>query len=579
MATFHNKDLGELAHQLNLSPKSQRAAQIRGIESVLAVVDPDKAYPYDMVCFRVTGYRNRRGDDKCVIPGDVLIADLVTMGEFITRKGPVPVDQLAESIQEIEPENTNATALQNEGAALSPYFTHEELAEHLSVSTKTIRRWRKRGLLGLRAMFEDGVSRLIYLNSTVERFTSQNGGLVRRGAAFRQLTSREKERIVHLAREILKARREKLHVVAREVSQQTGRAVETVRYTLRRFDEAHPQQALFAGDGHPSASPVDRAIWQAYRRGDAASVIAQDLEIPANRVQKTILEMRVRELKSDPITYVYNELFDAPHADALILDAPHPPSAAGDKPARAPRDLPAYLRKLYDIPLLSPEQEADLFRRYNYLKHKAWRLVESLDPQRTTQRDLSVLDQLQADAEDVRRRIVEANLRLVVSIARRHGNWTSNFFETVSDGNMSLMRAVEKFDFARGFKFSTYASWAIIKNYARTIPAAQSRKTRFVTGQDEFLEAAADHRDMQDPELDRGNLTRLLKEGMSDLTDRERTIVTAHFGLFGTKESSTLEQLGDQFGVTKERIRQIERRAIGKIKASISPELADLLVD
>lgn len=577
MASFRNKDLAELAHQLSLSPRSQRLQQVRGIESMLTVTDAEKAYPYDFVCHQITGYRNRRGEDKCVIPGDVLIADLVNMAEQVTRKGPIPIAQIAPASNG-EATDSESLASADESAS-PPFYTHEELAEKLNVSTKTIRRWRRRGLMGLRALFDDGVSRLIYLDSTVSRFTTNNKRLVRRGAAFRQLTTREKDRIVALAREILEQRREKLHVVAREVADKTGRAVETVRYTLRRFDEANADQSLFSGDGHPSASPIERAIWQAHQRGDAAPDIAAQLNIARSHVERTVLEMRVRELKSEPASYVYNELFDAPDAEAIILDAPRPVSETPAKAVRIPRDLPAYLRKLYHVPLMSAETEADAFRRYNYLKHKAWRLVESIDTQTVTKRDLAEFDELMAASETIRREIVEANLRLVVSIARRHVGWSTNFFETVSDGNMSLMRAVEKFDYSRGFKFSTYASWAIMKNYARTIPAAQSRKSRFITGQDEMLEAAADHRATNAPDVERERLAELLKASMGELTDREQTIVTSHFGLFGAVETATLEQLGDRFGVTKERIRQIERRAIGKIKAALAPGVVDLLVD
>ena len=90
--------------------------------------------------------------------------------------------------------------------------------------------------------------------------------------------------------------------------------------------------------------------------------------------------------------------------------------------------------------------------------------------------------------------IVRANLRLVVSIAKRHVAPDQNFFELVSDGNMSLMRAVEKFDFARGNKFSTYASWAIMKNFARTIPDEHRHRDRFRTSQAEMFAATQDHR-------------------------------------------------------------------------------------
>ena len=77
--------------------------------------------------------------------------------------------------------------------------------------------------------------------------------------------------------------------------------------------------------------------------------------------------------------------------------------------------------------------------------------------------------------------MVEANLRLVVSIAKRHVTPANDFFSLVSDGNISLIRAVEKFDYARGNKFSTYASWAIMKNFARSIPDEKHYRERYVT--------------------------------------------------------------------------------------------------
>ena len=90
--------------------------------------------------------------------------------------------------------------------------------------------------------------------------------------------------------------------------------------------------------------------------------------------------------------------------------------------------------------------------------------------------------------------IIRSNLRLVVSIAKRHVGPADNFFELVSDGNMSLMRAVEKFDYARGNKFSTYASWAIMKNFARTIPDEHRYHDRFRTSQPELFTSAEDDR-------------------------------------------------------------------------------------
>ena len=110
---------------------------------------------------------------------------------------------------------------------------------------------------------------------------------------------------------------------------------------------------------------------------------------------------------------------------------------------------------------------------------------------------MDLVEKLYDEAVATKNQIIRANLRLVVSIAKRHVGPAENFFELVSDGNMSLMRAVEKFDFARGYKFSTYASWAIMKNFARTIPDEHRHRDRFRTSQAEMFAATEDDRSDQ----------------------------------------------------------------------------------
>ncbi|NOX59003.1 MAG: sigma-70 family RNA polymerase sigma factor, partial [Planctomycetes bacterium] len=376
--------------------------------------------------------------------------------------------------------------------------------------------------------------------------------------------------------ELLRDKRLKLHVVARQISEEIGRAVETIRYTLRRFDQANPTQALFSGNGLPMVSESHRLVWEAHERGDEVAVIAKSVRQTQKQVKSIVREMRARTHKNTPPEHIHNDLFAAPDADALILGTPPP---TNDTPAkvRIPKDLPAYLRSLYEVPLMTAEQEVDAFRRYNFVKFKAGQLVDALDVCQTSEAELRSIDELLRCADDLRQAIVRANLRLVVSIAKKHVGWSPRFFEVISDGNISLMRAVEKFDYARGFKFSTYASWAIIKNFARTIPEEHYHFTRYVTGQEELIDATAGTANEEGRELDAQGLKDMIRKSMRDLTDRERTIVTSHFGLFGSGDAQTLEQLGSQFGVTKERVRQIERRAIGKMKVLLPEQVVDLL--
>ena len=171
-----------------------------------------------------------------------------------------------------------------------------------------------------------------------------------------------------------------------------------------------------------------------------------------------------------------------------------PESELPTKKSRLPSGLPPYLASLYEVPLLTRKQEAHLFRKMNYLKYKAARFRAKLDPARPKRAIMDRIDRLYDEAVATKNQIIRANLRLVVSIAKRHVGPTQNFFELVSDGNMSLMRAVEKFDYARGNKFSTYASWAIMKNFARTIPDEHRHHDRFRTSQAELFTTTEDDR-------------------------------------------------------------------------------------
>ena len=287
--------------------------------------------------------------------------------------------------------------------------------------------------------------------------------------------------------------------------------------------------------------------------------------------------MRALRILGVKLEYMPHESFDDPEAAATIL-GPMPEPAGGKAPrrAKAPKGLPPYLSSLYEVPLLGREQEMHLFRKMNYLKHQANKYREQVDPARAKTSDLDAIERLQEESLAVKNQIIRANLRLVVSIAKRHVGPSNNFFELVSDGNMSLIRAVEKFDFSRGNKFSTYASWAIMKNFARTIPEENYRRDRFVTGHDEMFEAAADNRtDEHEYENALKRMQEAVKGMLGHLDDRERRIIISRYGLNGASEQ-TLEQLGRELGITKERVRQIESRAQDKLRKIANEAKLDL---
>jgi RNA polymerase primary sigma factor len=290
--------------------------------------------------------------------------------------------------------------------------------------------------------------------------------------------------------------------------------------------------------------------------------------------------MRAKRLLETKLEFMSDPSFDDPAAVAEILGlSPGPAVGQGPCRSRAPEDLPPYLVSLYDVPLLSREQERYLFRKMNYLNHRAHQLREALDPSNFKAAQLDEIERLQEEALAVKNQIIRANLRLVVSIAKKHVGPTSNFFELVSDGNMSLIRAVEKFDAGRGFKFSTYASWAIMKNLARTKLEENYRRDRFVTGHEEMFEIAPDIRsDAYEQESGHRRSQEIVQGMLGRLNDRERRVLIRRYGLGGADEQ-TLEQLGRELGVTKERVRQIESRAQEKLRMIAIQEKLDLSFD
>ena len=231
-------------------------------------------------------------------------------------------------------------------------------------------------------------------------------------------------------------------------------------------------------------------------------------------------------------------------------------------------DLPIHLSRLCEVPLLTQDQERMLFQRMNFLLHQASKHRSLLNPERPSKARLELVERLVKLAEWHRDRIVEANLRLVFSIVKKFVNPNNTFDDLLSDGIVGLIRAVEKFDFDRGFRFSTYATQVVRRNSYRTVVLNQQERQKVVGGlQDMDIEISDDERSSPISEKRWHELRSRLSVMLDDLDRREKFIIRARFSLGSHRKVHTLQSLADRLGISKERVRQLERRAMEKLRA------------
>ncbi len=535
--------------QVRFAPRQKKLEQADRAERLVHELQPDRTYTYEYLCFRITRFRPSRYPGLRISGADAR-HDLALLVEDLTEAARVPVEEFGERV-----------------------LTIEEMSRYFQVCPKTIWRWRRFGLVGRRFIVQ-GRRRVGFAESAVRRFSEQNEELVRRGARFRQITVEERRMIVERARELALMGKNPSEV-ARRLSRETGRSVETIRYTLKQFDRENPDLAIFPGQTGPLSEETKRQIYQQFLRGESAESLARQYGRTKSTIYRIVAEVRAKRILELPLDYIPNDVFDKIKTEAQEREilGPPPPVPQPTRPPRVPSGLPPYLASLYEVPLLTREQEVHLFRKMNYLKYKASKLRSKLDPSRPKAKVMDQIEALYEQAVATKNEIVSANLRLVVSIAKRHVGPGANFFELVSDGNISLIRAVEKFDYSRGNKFSTYASWAIMKNFARTIPDEHRHRERFRTSQTEMFNVTEDVRSDQYEQ----ESAQMLRESQIErillrLAPREQQVIISRFGLAQGREPLTLKQVGAELGVTKERVRQIEARALSKLRKAAEEE-------
>ena len=226
---------------------------------------------------------------------------------------------------------------------------------------------------------------------------------------------------------------------------------------------------------------------------------------------------------------------------------------------------------------LTSEQEQNLFRRLNYCRYNVLEIIRRHAGKRLGADAVAELLKWEHAAARTREELVRSNVPLVLAMAKRARVSRVDFADLVSEGNLALLRSVEKFDCARGYKFSTYACRAILKSFSRVAVRAARYRGHFPTEFDPTLEKS-DHVEqkrlnVEDDCVD--ELKSILGDNLAQLSDVEQCVIRARFALDEERDAheppkvKTLEQVGEMIGVTKERVRQIQNKALGKLKVAL----------
>ena len=312
---------------------------------------------------------------------------------------------------------------------------------------------------------------------------------------------------------------------------------------------------------------------------NVVNVSLRSIMLKTNRPRLTttavhLLRSRAQLLLMQEISFIDHLTFRRTELEALSTC--EFPIHAEEASSPDDRRLPTYLTPLFRKPLLTRPGETHLFRLMNFCRYRANTLRSQLDPQKPKRRLVEEIEALLTRAEDSRRTITESNLRLVASIARNLVTRSLDFEELLSEGNLILLGAVDKFDFSRGFRFSTYATHAVQRHLYRIVNRTHRRNSResssdyLLLGNSVAAQPAEADLSEEFPDELRN---RMLYEVRKGLDSRERRILLARFGLNSSESIATFQEIAQTMGLSKERIRQLQHRAIGKLRELLGVEL------
>ena len=550
MSRYNCRLINELRMQLCYSPERRRQEQLDRLEQLIPEIKPGRSYRFDIIAQRITNYKPARcPSDK--LPGDLLRYDLAYLLEDLSY------------ILDVEA-----------GAQPEPVYSANQVMDMFDVSPRIIFEWRVEGLPIRYYVMQDGEKRMGVRGSAIDSFM---GKLVADAVRSPKFSRASEKQIFHEAARLLVKAPLSITELARALEDKFGLDELAAKCVIKEHDRQDPGKAFFRDAFDPLPEETKFQIFAANREGASVQRLMAKHGRSRPDLYRIVRQVKAERIVGGGVEFIFNEEFRSREADQVILKI-DPADGSRQHVGRRETHVPAYLTDLCKVPLLGKEEEPELFRRYNYLKYRLATLWENTRPSELTTAALEDMRWLRNEATELRNRILEANLRLVIRMAYKHVGPLANVNELISDGNVSLMQAVEKFDYSKGFRFSTYASWAILKNFAKSIPEENYHGERFMTGQCDLLDAVPDGKDLVAREEFNVSIRSAINRVLSKLSARERKIVSSRFGINGEDHAQTLGEVGRDMNVTRERVRQIEARAIEKMRVMLKKQSVELQI-
>ena len=290
----------------------------------------------------------------------------------------------------------------------------------------------------------------------------------------------------------------------------------------------------------------------------------------------------IREILSIQVEYVDSEEFHRPGAERRLFDeAPsvRPPDVTWYRPLMDPVGTATIKPvRVKESVVLTAAEERTIFLQYNYARFRVRRMQEQIKSPHPGVRQRQELLRWYGQAQRLRHQIAESNLALVLAMSKRIRLGDMEFGDLISEGNMALLRSIDKFDVGRGFKFSTYSCRAILKAFSRHGGKHLRYQQRFGITYDPEFERSNYPEDRRAEELrdSADEVKHLVLGNHADLTEVEREVIHHRFRI-GPGEAAglryerprTLAQVGKLIGLTKERVRQIQNKALRKLRFAV----------